>query len=125
MERPLPALSSATSVPTLKKRYVIGFEQAGLADWTEMEFASPIPRFTSCLVCGAIASEMLWSRCWHVFCPLCAAMMSRDGDGAVACPLDGTETAIDALHRDKVALEVLLAFRYTPPALKGPWKYSS
>lgn len=116
MDRPgaaaAPAL--ATSVPALQKRYVIGFEQAGLADWTEMEFASPIPRFTSCLVCGAIASEMLWSRCWHVFCPLCAAMMGSE-EGVVACPLDGAVTPLDALHRDKIALEVLLAFRVYCP----------
>lgn len=101
-------------VPTLKKRYVIGFEQAGVADWTEMEFASPIPRFTSCLVCGSIASEMLWSRCWHVFCPLCSAMMTRE-DGSVSCPFDGVNTKSEALHRDKLALEVLLAFRVFCP----------
>ncbi|XP_077485894.1 TNF receptor-associated factor 6-like [Amblyomma americanum] len=107
-------LAGASSVPALQKRYVIGFEQAGLTDWTEVEFASPIPRFTSCLVCGAIASEMLWSRCWHVFCPLCAAMMGSD-EGSVACPLDGTVTPLDDLHRDRIAMEVLLAFRVYCP----------
>uniref|UniRef100_A0A131YM58 Tnf receptor associated factor n=1 Tax=Rhipicephalus appendiculatus TaxID=34631 RepID=A0A131YM58_RHIAP len=114
MDRPAATAPAVSSVPALQKRYVIGFEQAGLADWTEMEFASPIPRFTSCLVCGAIASEMLWSRCWHVFCPLCAAMMGSE-EGVVACPLDGAVTPLDALHRDKIALEVLLAFRVYCP----------
>lgn len=114
MERPAVAVPAISAVPALQKRYVIGFEHAGLADWTEVEFASPIPRFTSCLVCGAIASEMLWSKCWHVFCPLCAAMMGSE-ESVVACPLDGVVTPLDALHRDKVALEVLLAFRVYCP----------
>ncbi|CAN7988881.1 unnamed protein product [Ixodes hexagonus] len=101
-------------ISTLQKRYIIGFEQAGFPDWTEMEFASPIPRFTACLVCGSIASEMLWSRCWHVFCPLCTALLTRD-DGSLPCPFDGVQTETAALHRDKIAMEVLLAFRVFCP----------
>ncbi|XP_064475913.1 TNF receptor-associated factor 6-like [Ornithodoros turicata] len=103
---------------SLQKRYIIGFEHVGLTDWTEVEFASPIPRFTSCLVCGSIASEMLWGRCWHVFCHLCASITSQDG--VLNCPLDGVQTREDALHRDNVATEVLLAFRvYCPNRTQG------
>lgn len=88
-----------------RRRLLYGFTE--VPDWTRIDFCDEPPKHKTCLMCGVVASQMTWTRCWHAFCPLCVDDLTTEDARNVRCPVDGGVTPLEMVHTEVTDAEFL------------------
>lgn len=92
-----------------EKRLLVGFDDLGIPDWTQVEFLTFAREIKLCSLCGVVSSTTASVACRHVLCSFC---FRDQGDGAVVtCPIDKVPTPTSKVKFERNNTDLLLSLR--------------
>ncbi|KAG0419031.1 hypothetical protein HPB47_004419 [Ixodes persulcatus] len=107
--RPRYAWSESSMAGVTEKRLLVGFDDLGIPDWTQVEFLTFSREIRLCSLCGVVSATTATISCGHVLCSFCF----RDhGDGTViTCPVDKVRTTAGKANFERNNTDLLLSLR--------------
>ncbi|XP_077539476.1 uncharacterized protein LOC144152138 [Haemaphysalis longicornis] len=93
-----------------EKRLLVGFDDLGIPDWTQVEFLTFAREIKLCSLCGVVSSTTASIACRHVLCSFC--FRDQGGDGpVVTCPIDKVPTPTSKVKFERNNTDLLLSLR--------------
>ncbi|XP_050027606.1 uncharacterized protein [Dermacentor andersoni] len=92
-----------------EKRLLVGFDDLGIPDWTQVEFLTFSREIRLCSLCGVVSATTATIACQHVLCSFC---FRDQGEGpSIVCPIDKVETPTSKAKFERNNTELLLSLR--------------
>ncbi|XP_037519389.1 centrosomal protein of 128 kDa [Rhipicephalus sanguineus] len=92
-----------------EKRLLVGFDDLGIPDWTQVEFLTFSREIRLCSLCGVVSASTATVGCQHVLCSFC---FRDQGEGpSIVCPIDKVETSTSKAKFERNNTELLLSLR--------------
>lgn len=92
-----------------EKRLLVGFDDLGIPDWTQVEFLTFSREIRLCSLCGVVSATTATVACQHVLCSFC---FRDQGEGpSIICPIDKVETPTSKAKFERNNTELLLSLR--------------
>uniref|UniRef100_A0A131YY50 BdrC3 n=1 Tax=Rhipicephalus appendiculatus TaxID=34631 RepID=A0A131YY50_RHIAP len=92
-----------------EKRLLVGFDDLGIPDWTQVEFLTFSREIRLCSLCGVVSANTATVGCQHVLCSFC---FRDQGEGpSIVCPIDKVETSTSKAKFERNNTELLLSLR--------------
>ncbi|XP_075751600.1 uncharacterized protein LOC142817790 [Rhipicephalus microplus] len=92
-----------------EKRLLVGFDDLGIPDWTQVEFLTFSREIRLCSLCGVVSAKTATVGCQHVLCSFC---FRDQGEGpSIVCPIDKVETSTSKAKFERNNTELLLSLR--------------
>ncbi|CAN7988880.1 unnamed protein product, partial [Ixodes hexagonus] len=107
--RPRYAWSEPSMASVTEKRLLVGFDELGIPDWTQVEFLTFSREIRLCSLCGVVSATTAIVSCGHVLCSFC---IRDQGDGPViTCPVDKVETTAGKAKFERNNTELIMSLR--------------